>query len=305
MSQSLLNKSLLAVALASSLAVSAHAQTQTPLGTLTGSGAVAYESQYVFRGKKIADSSIQPRGEIGLMPASLSSVNIYVGAWSNQPISRRTGGVGPDQSDEIDIYGGAFIDLPGASNTNKLSLDFGDIYYWYPEAGGASLPNNFGSHVSRSDEAYAGLVWSLVAPWINTADNPLKLSAYYYHDFILSSDTVELMAKTSWNLNGLVGITNFTLEPHLSAGWTTATKAWGDQLPAGAANWHNGYKYWSAGIELAYKLSDSSFLFGDLNYAGNDDGKNGVPTFLGAGSSPQLGGTPNSVWFGAGLKFSK
>ncbi len=302
MHHSLLNKTLLALTLAGSLAASAQAQTQTPLGSLTGSGAVAYESQYVFRGKKIADSSIQPRGEIGLMPGGSPNTNIYLGAWSNQPVSRRTGGAGPDQSDEIDVYGGLFYNLPSASNSSKFSIDVGDMYYWYPEAGGASLPTKFGSHVSRSDEAYAGLVWSQVAPWINTADNPLKISAYYYHDFILSSDTAELAAETTFNLAGLVGINNFTLKPRVVGGWTSATKAWGDQLPAGIANWHNGYKYWGASIELAYKLSEGSFLFGDLSYAGNDDGKTGAPALI--GGNPQLGGTPNSVWFGAGLRFN-
>ncbi len=218
MHQSLLIKSLLAVTLAGSLVTSAQAQTQTPLGSLSGSGTVAYESQYVFRGKKIADSSIQPRGEIGFQPGGSPNLNVYLGAWSNQPVSRRTGGVGPDQSDEIDVYGGMFYNLPSSSNTSRLSLDVGDMYYWYPEAGGSSLPNKFGSHVSRSDEVYAGMVWSIVAPWINTADNPLKLSAYYYHDFILTSDTVELAAETTFNVSSIFGIPNFSLKPRVAAG---------------------------------------------------------------------------------------
>jgi len=297
---SLLNKTLLALALAGSLAANARAQMTTPMGNLTGTGTVAYESQYVFRGKKIANSSIQPRGELGLTPSGAPNLNIYLGAWSNQPVSRRTGVA--FQNNEIDVYGGMYYNLPSSDNSSTYSLDVGDWYYWYPEAGGASLPTKFGSHVSRSNEVYGGMIWNVKAPWLNT-NAPLTSSVYYYHDFILASDTVEVMLKTTWDLAGLLGMNGFSIQPHIMAGWTAASKAWGDQLPAGVANWHNGYKYWKAGFELDYQLGTNSYLFGNLDYAGNDDGKVGAPALI--GGNPQLGGTPNSVWFGAGLKFSK
>jgi len=58
-----------------------------------------------------------------------------------------------------------------------------------------------------------------------------------------------------------------------------------------------------AGFELDYNLSPYCYLFGELDYEGNNDGKtNG---YGGSSSNPQLGGTPNSVWFGAGLKFRR
>ena len=305
MYQSLLNKSLLALAVTASFASSARAQNSTPLGQLTGTGVVAYESQYVYRGKKIANSSIQPTAEIGLTPSSAPNLNIYVGAWSNQPVGRRSGvgltPAGPNQSDEIDIWGGIHYDLPSSSDALKFSVDAGDIYYWYPESGGSTAPSSYGIHVSYTDEVYGGLTWHTPV----VLGNSFNPSVYFYHDFMLSSDTVEVSISTTIDLSRLLGPTGFSLKPTVVGGWTTANKALGDQLPAGAANWHNGYKYWKAGIELDYNLSPLSYLFGELDYAGNDDGKTGAPVAAIPSGNPQLGGTPNSVWFGAGLKFRK
>jgi hypothetical protein len=304
MNQSLLNKTLLALAVAGSLAAPARAQNSTPLGQLTGTGVVAYESQYVYRGKKITNSSIQPTAEIGLTPSGAPNMNIYVGAWSNQPISRRTGaglgGAGPSQSDEIDVWGGVHYDLPALSDSLKFSADVGDIYYWYPESGGVTPSiNRFGSHFSYSDEIYAGLTWQTPAIG-GSSFNP---AVYYYHDLILNADTVEVSVSTTIDLSRLLGPNGFSLKPSIVGGWTASSKAFGDQLPGGVPNWRNSYKYWKAGIELDYNLSPLSYLFGELDYAGNDDGKTGGPAAI--GGNPQLGGTSNSVWFGAGLKFRK
>lgn len=301
MHQSLLNKSLLALAVAGSLASPARAQTTTPLGQLTGTGAVAYESQYVYRGKKIANSSIEPTAEIGLTPNALPNMNFYVGAWSNDPISRRTSAPGPDQTDEIDVWGGVHYDLPSSSDALKFSVDVGDIYYWYPEAGGVTPPFAYADNASYSDETYIGLTWH--SPAIGSGPG-LSPSIYYYHDWILAGNTVEASLSTTWSLDSVIGANSgFSLKPTIVGGWTSATKALGEQLPAGTTNWSNGYKYWKAGVELDYNLSPLAYLFGELDYSGNDDGKTGGSPLV--GGNPQMGGTPNTVWFGTGLKFRK
>jgi hypothetical protein len=221
MQQSLLNKTLLAVAVAGLLASPARAQSTTPLGQLTGTGVVAYESQYVYRGKKIANSSIQPTAEVGLTPNAAPNMNVYVGAWSNEPISRRgTGGVGPNQSNEIDVWGGVHYDLPAISDALRFSADVGDIYYWYPENGGTAGPSPTGIHVSYTDEVYAGLTWHTPAIG-GTSFNP---SVYYYHDLILNGDTVEVSLSTTLDLTPLLGA-GFSIKPSIVGGWTTATKA--------------------------------------------------------------------------------
>ncbi|HTB62320.1 MAG TPA: TorF family putative porin [Opitutales bacterium] len=299
MYQSLINKSLLALAVAAALAPAAHAQSQS-WGTTTGVGSVSYESQYVFRGKKITNSAVQPKGEIILTPNGSSNFDVYVGAWMNQPVSRRGAPPAPDQSDEVDVWAGLEYALPSDSNTYKFTLDLGDTYYWYPDAGGSSLPTPTGSHASFSDEVNIGLTWNMPPIANNTTLVP---KVFYYHDFILASDTVEVSLSTKIDLKDMLGFNGFTITPTIRGGWTTATKAFGDQLPAGTANWHNGYKYWQAGLELDYALSEDCYLFGNVDYAGNDDGKTGAPVII--GGNPQWGGTPNSVWFGAGLRFQK
>ncbi len=296
----LLSKILPALALAGLFVASAHAQ--SPFGDLSGTGQVAYESQYVFRGKKLANSSIQPKGEIGMQIGA--NGNAYVGAWSNQPVSRRTSGAGPDQSNEIDLFGGFIYNLPYFTG---LQVDIGDIYYWYPEAGNQAIYGLPGSsRVTRSDEPYIGFTYdtSSLFPSVLQGTN-LNPSVYYYHDLMLDSNVVEASLKTTWDLTHVVGFSGLSITPTILGGWYHANRSFGDQFNTGIpgnphANWRNGYLYWKAGFELDYKLGNSQcYLFGELDYEGNTDGKLGGF----AGTNPQLGGTPNSVWFGAGLKF--
>jgi len=298
-----MNKTLLMLALTSSLAT-AHAQSL--LGDLSGSGQVAYESQYVFRGKKITNSAIQPKGEVGMQLGA--NGNAYVGAWSNQPISRRsnaTGAGGPDQSDEIDLFGGVIYNLPVVS----VKVDVGDIYYWYPEAGNSPISSALplSKRVDRTDEAYIGFTYDTTNALTSILRGAnLNPSVYYYHDFMLDSNTVEASITTVWDLTHIVGFSGLTLTPTALAGWTHANRSFGDKFNTGIVgnphgNWRNGYLYWKGGVELDYKISDNCYLFGELDYEGNNDKKVGGYN----GGSPQLGGTPDSAWFGAGLKFRR
>jgi len=298
-----MNKTLLALALAGSLAPSVHAQTQTPLGELSGSGQVAYESQYVFRGKKLADSSIQPKAEIGTQIGP--DGNAYVGGWSNEPVSRRTNVGGPDQSNEIDVFGGLTYSLPFMQG---LQVDVGDTYYWYPESGNTPIFGLPGStRVTRTDEAYAGLSFDTSSTMTSILHGQnLNPSVYYYHDFMLDSNTVEVSMTTTWDLTHVVGFSGLSFIPTVLGGWYHANRSFGDSFNTGIvgnphANWKNGYLYWKAGVELDYNISPYCYVFGELDYEGNNDGT----THGFAGTNPQIGGTQNSTWFGIGLKFRK
>jgi len=286
-----MKKILLALSLGTLLATGAYAQ--TPLGDLTGTGAVSYESQYVFRGKKLANSSIQPKAEIGLQPLSLPNTNLYIGAWSNQPVSPRQTTPVTIQHDEIDLYGGVYYNTP-----LNLALDVGGTYYWYPEsAGAAPAPTKFGPTLSHTYEGYVGLLYN-TAQWFSGVN--LNPAVYYYHDFVLDQNVIEISAKTTWDLTNVVGFSGLSLEPRIFGGVLQANKAFGDTA---GPNWKNGYVYYGAGMDLNYMISPYCYLFGNVNYAGNRDGKTGAPAII--GGDPQYGGTPNSVWFGAGLKFRK
>ncbi len=300
MRHSLLNKTLLALALAGSLAPSVRAQTQTPLGELSGSGQVAYESQYVFRGKKLADSSIQPKAEVGMQIGA--DGNAYVGGWSNEPVSRRTNVGGPDQSNEIDVFGGFVYNLAFI----PVKVDVGDIYYWYPEAGNTPIFGLPGStRVTRTDEPYIGFTYDTSStPLLGGAN--LNPSIYYYHDLMLDSNTLEVSLTVQKDLSSLVGFSGLSVTPTVLGGWYHANRSYGDSFNSGIAgnphaNWRNGYLYWKAGVELDYNISPYCYLFGELDYEGNNDG-----TAKGfAGTNPQLGGTDSSAWFGIGLKFRR
>lgn len=73
-----------------------------------------YVSDYVFRGIKYADESIQPSVEI-------ASGDFYAGIWTNQPITK-------GQGNEFDFYAGY-----GFALSDTWALDVGAIYYYYPE----------------------------------------------------------------------------------------------------------------------------------------------------------------------------
>ena len=78
-----------------------------PLSDLTVSGAMDYESQYIFRGKKVTNGAFQPSVQFGY---PVYGGSIYVGAWTSQPLGHAGGGKaaipGPNQHNEIDLFGG-------------------------------------------------------------------------------------------------------------------------------------------------------------------------------------------------------
>ncbi len=108
---------------------------------------VTYLSDYVFRGLKVSDSTIQPSLEA-------SYGDFYAGLWHSNEISDNTRG---GAQDETDLYAGYKLK---ASDT--LSVDFGATRYTYS-----------GGNNTDSTEAYIGL----------NANVALSPSLYAYYDF--------------------------------------------------------------------------------------------------------------------------
>ena len=73
-----------------------------------------YVSDYVFRGIKYADDSIQPSIEF-------ASGDFYAGIWINEPITNSA-------LNEYDFYAGYGVKLD-----ETWALDLGATYYYYPE----------------------------------------------------------------------------------------------------------------------------------------------------------------------------
>jgi len=129
-------------------------QTTTAQGLLDDLSLTAvldFESEYVFRGQKLAGESFQPSVEAGL-PIGMGDA--YAGIWSSQSIDGT-----PDN--EVNFYGGFALPLD-----EVFSLDVGGTYYYYPDKG--ATPN-------REKEIYVG----------GAADVMLNPSLYVFYNFSL------------------------------------------------------------------------------------------------------------------------
>jgi uncharacterized protein (TIGR02001 family) len=130
--------------------VSAQAQEASALAVTLD---VTYVSDYVFRGAKLGDASIQPSLEA-------SYGDFYAGAWHTSELSHNDGAT------ETDLYAGY-----GFAVTDVVTLDAGVTRYTY----------NGGSQ-GDTTEIYVGAA----------ADVLLNPSVYAYYDFDLTAATVEV-----------------------------------------------------------------------------------------------------------------
>lgn len=137
-----MKKTIIALA---ALAAGASAYAQKPADVAVTLD-VTYVSDYVFRGLKLADDTIQPSIEV-------SYNDFYAGVWHSNDINSSVG------SSETDYYVGY-----GLSLNETFSADIGVTRYTYQGSGASAF---------ASTEAYVGL----------KADVLLSPSVYYYHDF--------------------------------------------------------------------------------------------------------------------------
>ena len=144
-----MKKMILAVA-ALAAGVSASAQDASNASSLAVSLDVTYVSDYVFRGAKLADASIQPSIEA-------SYGDFYAGVWYSDAISQNNATATFDS--EADLYLGYTRPI-----TEIFSADLGVTRYTY----------NGGSQ-GDTTEVSAGIKTNLL----------LSPSVYYYYDFDL------------------------------------------------------------------------------------------------------------------------
>jgi len=142
-----MNKKLIA-ALAASCAIGTIASAQVDNTDLSISATVGFESEYVFRGQKLAPGSAQ-------VSVEASVAGFYVGAWMNQPVFESNG---TTVDNEVDLYAGY-----GFAVSDLVELDVGVTLYTYPETSGRS----------ETVEAYIGGAFDVF----------LSPSLYIYRDF--------------------------------------------------------------------------------------------------------------------------
>ena len=245
--------------------VSANAQS---IDDLSISGSFDFESEYVFRGQDIADSSFQPSVELGY---SIWGGDAYAGVWSSTEVSNTASRTA---SNEIDFYLGYALTLEDYYPELPLIADFGFTYYYYPD----------GSNVDRSREIYLGLAAAGVL---------FEPALYYYYDFDLEQSLVELSIGHSVPLVDYIDV-NASLELGAYAGFVTA-----DDINAGqgANDQENGYTYAGITADVVYVLSDTASASVGARWAVNNDG---TQSPINEGLSRE-----HSLWFGTTLNFQK
>ncbi len=141
--------------------VSAQAQEASALSVTLD---VTYVSDYIFRGIKLGDASIQPSVEA-------SYGDFYAGAWHSSEISSGEG------LTETDFYAGY-----GFAATDTISIDAGVTQYTY----------NGGSGID-STELFVGAA----------LDSILSPSLYVYYDFDLENLTLEASIGHSFPIDAI------------------------------------------------------------------------------------------------------
>jgi hypothetical protein len=290
-----MKKTILTVAMAVALGASAHAQTAAaPLADLSIKVNADYESEYVFRGKKITTGAFQPSINLTYpVGKDWGTVGAYI--WNSDPIGRRAGSNGPNFPDEVDIGGMWDYDLSKASSALAgWTAELGDQEYWYPQAPGYGIDT-----VSRSNELHANLGYDTTSLLFGYNIAP---TFWYYHDVVLDSNTLAVSFSYTWDLSKMV-LNNLSIIPSATFGWTGIHRSQGDQNPpASSANyvpqWRDSYAYYLFAVEADYKIKDWATAFIGIRLSGNNDGtSNG----LGGGNPQAPAGGQNQVWAGIGL----
>ena len=226
------------------------------ISKLSIAGSFGYESAYVFRGAKCADSSFQASVEAGY---PVLGGDIHAGLWTNQPIAS-------GQSNEIDLYLGWTKPL-----TDSLTFDLGYTYYWYADTETGLL---------RSNELYLGVVFDTSKTLGGVNLNP---AIAYYYDWNLEAHTIELSMGYSFDLSDIAGVEGLSLDPNIYLGWSARgmpSAEWGPH------QWSSGI-YYGLSLNLNYRLNDDANVYIGGRWAGicptNENASNPQQLWGGAG----------------------
>jgi len=229
-------KKIATIALASVLG--AGALSAQSLADLTLTGTFNLESEYVFRGQKLAQESFQPSLEAGL---PLYGGDFYAGVWTNLPIENNA-------ENEIDFYAGFAYPV-----TDMFTVDVGAIYYWYPSQDNSPLDGT----VDREREVYVGV----------SADVILSPAVYGFWDFDQEGWTLEGSVGYTFDLEQAAGVSGAALELGGYLGYTDV-----DDVSAGqGTEAGNGYGYVGGSADLTYQVNEATSTGLGVRVAYNND----------------------------------
>jgi uncharacterized protein (TIGR02001 family) len=139
---------------------------------LSISSTFAWESEYIFRGERLADEYFAPALDV-------SYGDFYAGVWAALPVE------GEDDV-EVDFYAGY-----GFGISETVSADIGFTWYTYPD-----YQDDFLDGDATTFEIYGGLSF----------EAPLSPAAYVFYDFDLEQLTLEASAGHTIDLSDASGI---------------------------------------------------------------------------------------------------
>lgn len=188
-----------------------------------------FESAYVFRGEKLANSSIQPSLNLAY---EVLGFDLYSSVWANVPVKKE----------------GSFNDLEFNSGLaysyGMLALDVGFTYYSYD---GDDLAFN------RQWEIYIGASVDTASILDGINLNP---SLYYIYNLTQKSHIIEAGLSYEFLIGEFIEDENLTLPVSAKLGYLSSDRRQGDQgywLQDLSASW----LYLNLTADLAYKLSDN------------------------------------------------
>lgn len=217
---------------------------------------LSYTSEYIFRGFQQTGPAAQQNLEIGY---PVYQGNIYVGVFASEPLSNAA------QTSEIDAY----IGYAALLFKDTLHIDFGQIYYWFPEgnrnAPVAGVPPGFMRGQNASNETFFGFCGN-TANWLNGTN--LNPSLYYYYDWNCDKQTVEASLSYTWDIGSYLSIPGLRLIPRVSFGYQTAAQPLGN---IDIAQSRAQSLYYAAQVTLDYRLNGHVVLYAGFFYTGNRD----------------------------------
>ena len=207
------------------------------VSNLSVSASVGIESQYVFRGEKLAGISLQPEVQLSY---PIAGFDVYGGAWANTPLQKKT----PYEGAEVDLCAGANYQI------SALTLDLGYVYYWYTD--------NAPDSINHDQDVYFGI--SLDTSSFLRGFN-LNPALYYFYNLDLKQHVIEASLGHEFELGALAGIEALTFPVRGYLGWLTADEYNG--IP------DNKYSYWYAGAtaDVAYALTEFCKISAGVRYS--------------------------------------
>jgi len=210
-------------------------------------GKVGYESEYVFRGAKLAQSIVMPSVE-GRYHFE-QPFDLYGGVTVKKPVGRPS----LNFRSEVDPYVGVMYFMPKNSLPVDLTLDAGFTYYWYTDRRGTS------GRINRSREIYFGAI----------IDYVVSPAIYFFYDIDLGQYLIEPSVMYTRELEFIAD--GLSISAYAYAGLLQADAYNGNQR-SGLPKHKNGYAYAGMKLDLIYQVNDFTKVSVGVRASANNDG---------------------------------